>query len=399
MRILPCLTLGLLLGGLPRLAAQGAEQCTSAVISPAASAGGRPMLWKNRDTDNLSNRVVFVREVPHSYLAVVDGDDASGRRTYAGLNSAGFAIINTVAYNLPGAKASELKDLEGSVMGDALRSCRSVADFEAYLRANQGPGLGCQTNFGVLDASGAAFIYEVHNQGFQKFDAAATPEKYLVNSNWARSGKPGKGAGYLRFERASELFRKVPAGQLSAQLILRQMARDTGHVLLRHPTAEDLKKQPAQPTWILTKDCINKSYTSCAVVLVGKEPNNPASRAELWILPGEPVTTVALPLWVEAGTVPEAFWKGTDAPLWAESLRIKKLLRPFPESEKQEYLNLAALDNREGTGFLPRLLAAEDAVFSRVKSFGAAVRTAEELAALQVQLAQSAMTALQGIRP
>jgi hypothetical protein len=30
------------------------------------------MLWKNRDTDNLSNKVVFVREAPFSYLALVD---------------------------------------------------------------------------------------------------------------------------------------------------------------------------------------------------------------------------------------------------------------------------------------------------------------------------------------
>ena len=75
--------------------------CTTAVISPGASAPGRPLLWKNRDTDFLNNKVIFVNESPFSYLALVNAEDRSGRWVYAGLNSAGFAIFNSVAYNLP----------------------------------------------------------------------------------------------------------------------------------------------------------------------------------------------------------------------------------------------------------------------------------------------------------
>jgi hypothetical protein len=381
------------------LLAQGAEQCTSAVISPAASAAGRPMLWKNRDTDELSNKVIFLREQPLAYLALVDANDASGRRAWAGLNSAGFAIMNTVAYNLPGPQSGELKDLEGSVMADALRTCRTVADFEAYLKANQGPGLGCQTNFGVFDATGKAVLVEVHNRGYSILDAAADTKKFLINTNWARSGRPKLGAGYLRFERATELFQGLSPGQCTPQAIFRRLARDTGHVLLQTPTLADLKSLPAKPHWILTKDCINKSYTSCSVVLVGKDPKDPASRATFWILPGEPVTAVALPLWVESGSVPEAFWKGADAPLWGESARIKKQIRPFQEAEKQEYLDLSRLDNREGTGFLPGLLKAEDAIFLAVDSMGTGLKTVEELAALQEQLALVALKAMKDIKP
>ena len=381
------------------LTAQGAEQCTSAVISPTASASGRPMLWKNRDTDELSNKVILVREQPFAYLALVDANDASGRRAWAGLNSAGFAIMNTVAYNLPGAQGGDMKDLEGGVMADALRTCRTVADFEAYLKANQGPGLGCQTNFGVLDATGKAVLFEVHNRGYSVLDAAADPEKFLINTNWARSGLPGKGKGYLRFERATELFHTLAPGQRTPHEIFRRLARDTGHVLLKTPTVSELKALPTKPQWLLTKDCINKSYTSCAVVLVGKDPKNPGSRATFWILPGEPVTAVALPLWVEAGSVPEAFWKGTDAPLWAESARIQKRIRPYQETEKQEYLDLSKLDNREGTGFLPGLLKAEDSIFQAVDAMGPGPKRAEDLAALQERLAQVALKAMQDIQP
>ena len=33
-----------------------AEECTAAVVSAAGSAEGAPLLWKNRDTDTLSNK-------------------------------------------------------------------------------------------------------------------------------------------------------------------------------------------------------------------------------------------------------------------------------------------------------------------------------------------------------
>ena len=153
-----------------------ADECSTAVISGAASADGRPILWKNRDTDNLLNRVVFVAEAPYSYLGVVDAADASGRRVYVGLNAAGFAIMNTVAYNLP-EKSDEAADLEGTIMADALRLCRTVDDFENYLKKNAGPGLGSQANFGVIDAAGGAAVFEVHNNGCRRLDASNAPEK------------------------------------------------------------------------------------------------------------------------------------------------------------------------------------------------------------------------------
>lgn len=44
------------------------EQCTSAVILPTASVTGGPVIWKNRDTDFLSNKVVYVADLPNTYL-------------------------------------------------------------------------------------------------------------------------------------------------------------------------------------------------------------------------------------------------------------------------------------------------------------------------------------------
>jgi hypothetical protein len=117
------------------------------------------------------------------------------------------------------------------------------------------------------------------------------------------------------------------------------------------------------------------------------------------VLPGEPITAVALPLWVEAGRSPEPFWKGDEAPLWVETLRVKKIARPFPDAEREEYLDARRLDNRDGTGFLPRLLSAEDEVLARTAAFLKAPRSPAELAAFQEEMAASGLEALRSVQP
>jgi hypothetical protein len=272
-----------------------------------------------------------------------------------------------------------------------------VADFEAYLQTCLGPRLGAQTNFGVIDGEGHAFLYEVHNHGFQKFDAAGGEHGLLVNTNYARSGAPGKGAGYLRFERASELIGGL--GSVTPQALLAKVARDTGNPLTRQPSVLTLDPLPkaAQELWVATKDSINKSYTAATVVLVGRRPGQVGSHATFWILPGEPVTGVAIPLWVEAGRAPEALWSGEDAPLWLETLRIKKLGRPFADKERHEYLNLSRLANADGTGYLPGLQALEKEIFAATAGFAPETRTPAELGAFQDAMAAKALMGLKAV--
>ena len=50
--------------------------CSTAVFGPAAD--GAPLLWKNRDMDVLSNKIVFVLEKPFSYLGLVNAEETSG---------------------------------------------------------------------------------------------------------------------------------------------------------------------------------------------------------------------------------------------------------------------------------------------------------------------------------
>ncbi|MBN2431495.1 MAG: hypothetical protein JXQ27_08465 [Acidobacteria bacterium] len=375
------------------------EQCTSAVVGPAATADGRPILWKNRDTDELSNKVVFVREAPHRYLALVDAPADSGRFVYAGLNDAGFAIMNTVAYNLP-AKAGEFEDLEGIIMADALRTCATVDDFESYLQANRGPNLGSLANFGVIDGRGGAALFEVHNHGYRRYDAADFPRRTIVNANFARSGAEGQGAGYLRFERATTLFAGLPENAIRFETVLTEFTRDTGHVLLDHPAPATWPELPADtPRWISTRDTINKAYTSAAVVFVGRVPGDDTSMATMWVIPGEPLTAVAVPLWVESGASPVALWQGEKAPLWQESWRLKSLIRPAREGNKDDYVDLTQLANKASTGYLARLLDTEREILRLTADFLNGQPAAADMAAFQEKMAGRALQALRAVRP
>lgn len=380
----------------PALAAAQLQECSTVIARGEATVDGRPLLWKNRDTDQLHNKVVYVDEKPFSYLALVDDDDSSGRVAWAGLNSAGFAICNSVAYNLPAAVGGEMEDLEGMVMADALRTCATADDFGAYLTKRLGAQLGSRTNFCVIDGAGDAEIFEVHNRGFKRIPAADAPERYLVNTNFSRSGTPNKGSGYLRFDRETRVLAQAPGGKLSCPFILQTAARDLGHTLLRHPERSSWRSLPADTGFFIhTNHTIDRPSTAAVVVIRGVRKGEDPANAVMWVVLGEPVMSVAVPLWVNAGQVPVPVQSGA---LCAEALRLKAIARPFAVSEKREYLDLAKLDNRAGTGWLPRLLAEEGRNFSETEQFLKNPSGPKERAAFQSRLADRVLSLLQGIR-
>ena len=380
------------------LASRDSQECTTAIFTGASTADGRPILWKNRDTDQLSNKVVFVDDKPFSYLGVVNADDADGRMVWAGVNAAGFAVANSVAYNLP-QKSGETADLEGIIMSDALRTCVTVADFEKYLSRNLGPDLGSRANFLAMDAKGGAAIFETHNHGFTRLDAAASPTRYLANTNFSRSGPADQGSGYLRFERETALLEATKPASITPEWVLQIAARDLGHALLSHPSREELKKLPAdRPTWIHTNYTINRASTASAVVIQGVKPGEDPSRTTMWVALGEPVCSLAVPLWVAAGTPPSAVWEGDHAALTTESLRIKDLLRPLKAKERREYANLARLDNAAGTGWLPKLLAAESDSLNQAAALLARNPSPADLAAFEKTAVERALAVLRSIK-
>ena len=74
--------------------------CTTAIISGRFTPDGRPLLWKNRDTDDLDNKLMYFTDGRYDYIGLVNSKDTIGEEVWTGMNTSGFAIMNSASYNL-----------------------------------------------------------------------------------------------------------------------------------------------------------------------------------------------------------------------------------------------------------------------------------------------------------
>ena len=169
--------------------------CTTAVVSAGASANGRPLLWKQRDASDPYNVIARVTRGPLSFTGLFPASDSLRTKCYAGINEAGFAIVNNISYNMrPDSLGYDT--CAGVTMAAALASCRTVEDFAAMLAGLPRP-MNLSTNFGVADSHGGAAYFEVGDSTFVRYDV---PDGgMLFRTNFSLSGDPSRGRGHERF--------------------------------------------------------------------------------------------------------------------------------------------------------------------------------------------------------
>lgn len=346
--------------------------CTTAIISGKATPDGRPLLWKHRDADDFNNKVVFEVGPRFKYLALINSSDPE-RHAWAGTNNAGFAIMNSASYNIkPKTDSSKVEDLEGYIMKLALGSCATITDFAQMLDTLPKPW-GVSANFGVIDAKGGAGYFEVNNFSYRFYDANSTtdaPEGYLIRSNFSVSGEPNKGAGYIRFHTASNLFKEAKAANgLTHEFLLTKAS-----VSLRQDiTGIDLSKEVSKAEKIYPfRDFIVRYHSSSTVVVQGVLPKEPTDFATMWVKLGFQPASVAIPLWVGAGgilpdiiTAPD----GLNAKLCDFSLKLKKDCFPLSSwTEGENYVLLSKLINKEQTGIIQLTNIFDKEIIARTKT-------------------------------
>ena len=81
-------------------AIRSADACTSAIVSGKHTRDGRPIMWKHRDTSVMESKLMFLRGSKYDAVVLVNGSDEHARSIWIGFNSAGFAIMNTLSYNI-----------------------------------------------------------------------------------------------------------------------------------------------------------------------------------------------------------------------------------------------------------------------------------------------------------
>lgn len=355
--------------------------CTSVLVSGKVSKDGRPFILKNRDTRSLDNLIMQVKGEKYRYIAVVAADDSLPESVWSGHNEKGFAIINTAAYNLNGdMKVSDERD--GMIMRRALEICANVKDFENLIDTIR-PRYS-NSNFGVIDAEGGCAYYEVGVKQWRKFDANdpnVAPYGYLVRTNHGLSGDRTMDAGVERYMAINKYMTQASfSNSLDAVSILRTVPR-----ILRHGLADidlhDLEPEDGtQQKFFPFIDFIPRYLTASAELIQGVRKGEDPLNTVGWNIIGSPLATVAIPLLVTpSGKLPSVVLRGEDgaSKLCHYGLKLKERLFPLRTKSRENYIDIAQLINKKGTGILQVIEPIESEVVARGEEMIRKVRTAK----------------------
>lgn len=317
-----------------------AMACTSMIVGASASASGRPLLWKNRDTGAESN---FLHRVDNpgqiGYVGLFNGGDTLCLdEAWMGMNDAGFAIMNTVAYNLaPNDPA--WTDREGYVMAQALATCRTVDDFGRLLDGLPRP-MGLRTCFGVIDAGGNGAYFETDDEKYVRCDLSDSREGVLVRSNYAYSGTPDQGMGYIRHDNVVDLLSpQIATGSITPASFTETLSRQLYNSLTHYDAGENTDK------WTVDQDFIPRHSTTASIVVEGLLPGEDPSKQIMWANISYPPCchVVAVTLDKVPSAVDACAADGTArAPLALEALDLKKTVFPVTRGNGPKYIDLTA---------------------------------------------------------
>ena len=347
--------------------------CTTAVVSGKFTPDGRPLLWKNRDTGDLDNKLMYFTDGKYDYIGLVNSKDTTGSEVWTGMNTSGFAIMNSASYNLNAKEDADAGINEGKVMRKALQECATVDDFENLLKTLPKP-YGLEANFGVIDALGNGAYFETSNNSYVKIDVndpVAAPMGYLIRTNYSFTGQPDQGQGYIRYLTAEKLFYQASAtNNLTPEFIIGEAARCLYHSL----TDTDLTQiQPGEKDkFVWFADFIPRYSTAASVVIQGIKKDESRWLMTMWTVLGFPLCSVVYPVWFnEERLLPELLMadKTGHAQLCDKALKLKERCFPVKRGHGKDYLNLTALYNSSNSGIRQQFSQFEEQEFKQARNF------------------------------
>jgi len=326
------------------------SECTTAIISGNVTTDGRALLWKNRDMNNPDQEFAYFDDGEYSYITNISAGQTED--AWGGVNSTGFAIENSTALNLPDTVAGP--DDDGRIMKLALQTCQTVDDFITILDSTNEQGRTTPSNYGVIDAEGSVALFEAGAGSFIRIDAADEDDGFLVRANFAFSGADSGRIGQWRYDRACQMIIDAIEGDtLTAEYLICNVINDL--------SLEDLDPYPLPYNevyeagnlpvgFIPTLEAINREITVSAVVMRGVLENENPLLSTLFALPGQPVLTVPIPLWVGTGSTPVELDGDSTSSLCDLAKRFfDRIYDPYVGNDA---LNTFQLLNNLGSGLL-----------------------------------------------
>ena len=328
-----------------------ASACTSAIVAASRTLNGRVLLWKHRDTGEENNKIERIAATTDgmAYVALFNASDKACKEAWMGYNEAGFAVMNTASYNL---KDDEVKntdmDKEGFLMTKALRTCRTVDDFEQLLQKLPKP-LGVEANFGVIDAKGNGAYFETNNYVYKKYDLKDTENGLLVRTNYSHHGRTDQGHGYIREKNAEQLLAPyIKNKNVTPSVFTEKLSRTYYHSLLK----KDFTNSGS--TWMIDQDFIPRSISTATCVIEGVRADESPLLTTMWIGLGFPPCSELYPAWIWEGGLDEGL-RGTLAnghsPICDKAVKKKHEVFPIQRGSGSHYFNLSKLYNPQHTGY------------------------------------------------
>jgi len=362
--------------------------CTTGLAASGTTSNGHTLLWKNRDSSEIDNEVAFFKSGNVNYIGIINTNDTT--QIWAGVNSYGFAIMNAESRDMAVPGENTGYDDEGYMMKAALKKCKTVDDFEEMLRAGNVSGRKVTSNFGVIDALGNAAFFETGNHEYFRFDArSSNHNSYLIRANFAYKARSSEGYGHIRHDRAQELFKKANDNHaLDHRYIISKVSRD---IIL--PDSIINKSSLNQRK---TQDTINRYRTVAAAVFDSYGNGKSPELTTFWCSLGEPVASIAIPLWVRSGQMPAALDSDSGSSLNRLFREIKGALYADETHIDCERLQLARSILDKGQKRIFRLTARQMQKWEKLPPEPAEVSAFQEkMLAIAIKSADKALQRLQ----
>ena len=336
------------------------EACTIVAVSGRATADGRPLLLKNRDSNTWDIKIRIEQGVKYKYLSQCKVANGSA---YSGYNETGFSIINSHSFNMPNKDYS----WNARIMQMALESCASVDEFEFLLDTLAKPLSVC-SNYGVMDAQGNVSIFEVNAYTHVRYNADDTRCGYMIRTNYSFSQDTTgvsivSPTSHPRYMIASSYLDNAFAsvGYISKEKLLglSRCLMNSGGKDLRDlaPFGEN------EYTPVDFRYYVPRYETTSVMLIEGVKPVEDSNLTVAWTAIGPPFTTVTLPYLISSQHfLPQITQKGVDGHAWLcyQGQMLKNGC--FVNSTN---LDLAKLYNMSGTGVMQRIMEIENVVLHR----------------------------------
>lgn len=346
------------------------EECTAGVASGRATTDGRPLLWKTRDASATNNEVIWNTSGTHHFVSVISAGDESS--SWMGVNERGFSIINTLSMDL---SAGSTGMHNGLFMAHALRECATVDEFEELLKETNETGRRTNTNYGVIDATGAAAFIETAGNEYWRYDAEDTEKGYILRTNFARNGDrseadpPYSMDRYLQTEQLMIDFYRTD--KIDFKEIVKIQVRSFGNsegTLVDLPFTGTIEGH--ERGYFPHNHSINRNSTVSFSAIQGVLSDEDARLSTMWTILGQPSTGITVPYWPVGETPAEANGPET-APLCDAANQIRQELyeefeNPDPAAERVRplFINTLELMDEHGDGIWKITMPVEDSIIA-----------------------------------